>query len=214
MVPVVCVLKVLSGGDPHPTSSYPHLLAMHRERARAVSHDHPDGHDTLRDQEDVCPDDVLDADQRAQAPPPQVGRHADEVDYAARADPPRRRRALCVLGLEHMPPPGREQVEWFRGETRSSGARKAASRDSNIPDAPPAAKLGGGGSFREATQPAGTVPEKENSDGLWLDSLERKPFRRHVEAREMPFATEKVTIRVEILMVGTVQQAASAIYRL
>lgn len=83
----------------------PHLLSVHRERPRAVPHDHPNCHDALRDQKGVPPYEVRHADQRAYAPPPQVGGHADEVDYSARANPPRRGGALNVLGLEHVPRP-------------------------------------------------------------------------------------------------------------
>lgn len=82
---------------------------MNRERARAVPHDHPNCHDALRDEEHVRPDDVVYADQGAHTSPPQVGGHADEVDDAARADPPRRGRTLRVLGLEHVPRP----LQWF-----------------------------------------------------------------------------------------------------
>lgn len=83
-----------------------HLLSVHRKRPRAMPYDHPDGHDALRNEKNVPPYDVGHADQRARTPPPQVGSHADEVDDAARANPPRRRGALGVLGFEHVSPPG------------------------------------------------------------------------------------------------------------
>lgn len=66
-----------------------HLLPVHRKRSRAVTYDHPDGHDALRREEDVRPNDVVDANQGAHAPPPQVSGHANKVDDAASADPPR-----------------------------------------------------------------------------------------------------------------------------
>lgn len=77
------------------------------ERSRAVAHDHTDGHDALRTQEDERPDDVVDPFQGARDSPPEVGSHAEEVYHADRADPPRRGGALCVLGLKHVPPPAR-----------------------------------------------------------------------------------------------------------
>lgn len=85
--------------------SLAHLLPVHRKRSRAVAHDHPDGHDALRREEHVRPDDVLNPFQGSHAPPPQVSSHANEIDDAARADPPCRRSNFHVLGLKYMPRP-------------------------------------------------------------------------------------------------------------